>query len=432
MESTARESINPFSVAQRQLDDAAKHLKLDPGMHELLRWPMREFHVRIPVRMDDGSVKVFAGYRVQYNWARGPCKGGIRFHPEETVDTVRALAAWMTWKTAAVDLPLGGGKGGVVCNPKEMSPRELEQVSRGYIRALGHYMGPTVDVPAPDVYTNPQVMAWMLDEYERMTGHCAPGVITGKPLALGGSAGRGGATGLGVVIAIREALKVLGVDPKSTTASIQGFGNVGQYAAIHYREVLGGQVAAVSCWDHKDRKAYTYTKKGGVDPLFLQGISDTFGTIDRAAAQKAGYEVLDGNAWLEMDVDVLIPAATENVITGETVSRISKRVRVLAEAANGPTTPEADEILFKNKVYVIPDFLCNAGGVTVSYFEQVQNAYNFYWTVDEINARLDAKMTTAFHAVHKMAQEHKVHNRLGAYLVAVQRVAEAVRLRGWA
>lgn len=432
MESTARESINPFLIAQRQLDDAARYLKLDPGMHELLRWPMREFHVKIPVRMDDGSVKVFPGYRVQYNWARGPCKGGIRFEASETADTVRALAAWMTWKTAAVDLPLGGGKGGVVCNPKEMSPGELERVSRGYIRALGHYVSPTVDVPAPDVYTNPQVMSWMLDEYERMTGHAAPGVITGKPLPLGGSAGRGGATGLGAVIAIREALKALGVDSASTTASIQGFGNVGQYAAIFYRQVLGGQVAAVSCWDHKDRKAYTYAKKGGVDPAFLQGISDTFGTIDRAVAQKAGYEVLEGDAWLKMDVDVLIPAATENVITAETVGRISRKVRVLAEAANGPTTPEADQVLFKNKVYVIPDFLCNAGGVTVSYFEQVQNAYNFYWNVDEVNSRLDAKMTTAFHAVHKMAQEHKVHNRLGAYLVAVQRVAEAVRLRGWA
>lgn len=432
MDSTASESINPFSVAQQQLDDAAKHLKLDPGMHELLRWPMREFHVRIPVRMDDGSVKVFAGYRVQYNWARGPCKGGIRFHPEETADTVRALAAWMTWKTAVVDLPLGGGKGGVVCNPKEMSPAELERVSRGYIRALGHYISPDVDVPAPDVYTNPQVMAWMLDEYEKMVGQSAPGVITGKPLALGGSAGRGGATGLGVVITIREALKVLGIDPKSTTASIQGFGNVGQYAAIHYREVLGGQVAAVSCWDHKDRKAYTYTKKGGVDPVFLQGISDTFGTIDRAAARKAGYEVLDGDAWLGMDVDVLIPAATENVITAQTVGRISKKVRVLAEAANGPTTPDADQILYKNKVYVIPDFLCNAGGVTVSYFEQVQNAYNFYWDLAEIHEHLDRKMTAAFHAVHKSATEHKVHNRLGAYLVSVQRVAEAVRLRGWA
>ncbi len=432
MDSTTRESINPFSVAQRQLDEAAKYLKLDPGVHELLRWPMREFHVRIPVRMDDGSVKVFAGYRVQHNWARGPCKGGIRFHPEETADTVRALAAWMTWKTAAVDLPLGGGKGGVVCNPKEMSPGELERVSRGYIRALGHYISPTLDVPAPDVYTNPQVMAWMLDEYERMTGQCAPGVITGKPLPLGGSAGRGGATGLGVVITIREALKALGLDSTSTTASVQGFGNVGQYAAIFYRQVLGGQVAAVSCWDHKDRQAYTYAKKGGVDPVFLQGITGTFGTIDRAAAQKAGYEVLDGDAWLKMDVDVLIPAALENVITAETVTRISKKVRVLAEGANGPTTPEADQILNKNGVYVIPDFLCNAGGVTVSYFEQVQNAYNFYWNADEINSRLDAKMTTAFHAVHTMAQARKVHNRLGAYLVAVQRVAEAVRLRGWA
>ncbi|HAZ30333.1 TPA: glutamate dehydrogenase [Candidatus Acetothermia bacterium] len=429
---SAQTSPNPFEIAQRQLDEAAKHLKLEQGMHEILRWPLREFHVRIPVRMDDGTVKVFAGYRVQYNHARGPCKGGIRFHPEETVDTVRALAAWMTWKTAVVDLPLGGGKGGVVCNPKEMSARELERVSRGYIRAIAHYIGPDVDVPAPDVYTNPQVMAWMLDEYEKIVGHSAPGVITGKPIPLGGSAGRGRATGFGVVITIREALKALNVEPEGTTAAIQGFGNVGQHAALYYRELLGGQVLAVSCWDDTDRKAYTYTKKGGIDTIFLQGISDKFGTVDRAAAQKAGYEVLNGDAWLGMDVDVLIPAATESVITAQTVGRISTKVRILAEGANGPTTPEADQVLHKNGVYVIPDFLCNAGGVTVSYFEQAQNAYNFYWTVDEINSRLDAKMTTAFHAVHESATEHKVHNRLGAYLVAVQRVAEAVRLRGWA
>ncbi|HNR23853.1 MAG TPA: Glu/Leu/Phe/Val dehydrogenase [Candidatus Bipolaricaulis anaerobius] len=425
-------SLNPFLIAQRQLDEAAGVLKLDRGLHELLRWPLREFHVRIPVRMDNGSVRVFEGFRVQYNNARGPCKGGIRFAADETVDTVRALAAWMTWKTAVVDLPLGGGKGGIVCNPKELSPGELERLSRGYIRALASAIGADRDVPAPDVGTNPQIMAWMLDEYETIVGHAAPGVITGKPIPLGGSAGRTGATGLGVVIAIREALAALGMDPASTTASIQGFGNVAQYAAIHYREVLGGRVLAVSCWDHKDRRAYTYTKKGGIDPRFLQTITDTFGTVDRAKAEQAGYEALAGDAWLGLDVDVLIPAAMENVITADTVGRISGRVKILAEAANGPTTPEADQVLQKKGIYVIPDFLCNAGGVTVSYFEQVQNAYNFHWDVAEINRRLDEKMTKAFHAVHDAAKEHKVPNRVGAYLVAVERVAEAVKLRGWA
>lgn len=432
MVKAVEEGLNPFGIAQKQLGEAARILGLDPGMHELLRWPMREFHVRIPVRMDDGSVRVFEGFRVQYNWARGPCKGGIRFHPEETFDTVRALAAWMTWKTAVLDLPLGGGKGGVVCNPAELSPGELERLSRGYIQAIARYIGPDIDVPAPDVGTNAQTMAWMLDEYERIVGEKAPGVITGKPIPLGGSLGRGGATGLGIVITIREALKVLGIDPRSTTASVQGFGNVGQHAALYYSKILGGKVLAVSCWSHKDRKAYTFLKKDGVDPQFLQGITDAFGTVDRQAAEKAGYEVLPGDAWLSLDVDVLIPAATENVITGDTVGRISKKVRVLAEGANGPTTPEADAVLFKNGVYVIPDFLCNAGGVTVSYFEQVQNAYNFYWPEEEVRKLLDQKMTAAFHAVHSSAAKHKVHNRLGAYLVAVERVAEAVRLRGWA
>ncbi|MCS7240416.1 MAG: Glu/Leu/Phe/Val dehydrogenase, partial [Candidatus Bipolaricaulota bacterium] len=288
------------------------------------------------------------------------------------------------------------------------------------------------DVPAPDVGTNPKIMAWMVDEYELIMGRSAPGVITGKPLSLGGSAGRTGATGLGVVFAIREAMKVLGLDPKKTTASVQGFGNVGQYAALFFTERLGGKVLGVSCWDPKEKRSFTFVKEGGVDVRFLQGITDAFGTIDRARAEAAGYKVLPGDAWLTLDVDVLIPAAIENVITGENAGRISKRVKIVAEAANGPTTPEADEILHKRGIYVIPDFLCNAGGVTVSYFEQVQNAYNFYWSEEEIEKRLDEKMTAAFHAVHKTAQEHKVHNRLGAYLVAVQRVAEAVRVRGWA
>jgi glutamate dehydrogenase len=425
------EELNPFAIAQKQLDQAAEIMGLDPATHELLRWPMRELHVRLPVRMDDGSVKVFHGFRVQYNSARGPTKGGIRYHPSETIDTVRALAAWMTWKTAVADLPLGGGKGGIVCNPKEMSERELERLSRAYIRQVGRTLGPDMDVPAPDVATNPQVMSWMLDEYETLWGRHAPGVITGKPLPLGGSAGRGTATGVGVVVAIREALKRLGIDPKTTTASIQGFGNVGESAAVDFVDKLGGRVMCVSCWDHKDRTSYTYAKEGGIDPHFLQNITDPYGTIDKDAAVKAGYEVQDSDAWLCREVDILIPAAIEGVITGETVRQICPRVKVLAEAANGPTTPEADNYLDECGIYVIPDFLCNAGGVTTSYFEQVQNAYGYYWDEETVHERLDKKMTAAFHAVHETAQKHDVNNRMGAYIVAVSRVAEACKLRGW-
>lgn len=424
------EELNPFAIAQQQLGQAAEIMGLDPAIHELLRWPMRELHVTIPVKMDDGSVKVFKGFRVQYNGARGPTKGGLRFHPAETIDTVRALAAWMTWKTAVADLPLGGGKGGVVCDAGELFPSELERLSRGYIRKVADILGPDLDVPAPDVATNAQVMSWMVDEYENIVGHHAPGVITGKPLELGGSAGRGPATGLGVVMTIREALKRLGVEGE-TTAAIQGFGNVAQSAAENYIELLSGKVLCVSCWDNNDKAAYTYKKDDGIDPAFLSSITDKYGTIDKEATQDAGYEVLDGDAWLKMDVDVLIPAAIENVITGQTVDQISPQVKVVAEGANGPTTPEADEVLFEKGIYVIPDFLCNAGGVTVSYFEQVQNAYGYYWEVDDVNKRLDKKMSTAFHAVHETAQEYGIDNRMGAYIVAVDRVAKACKLRGW-
>jgi glutamate dehydrogenase (NAD(P)+) len=431
MEAKLMSERNPFAIAQQQLDEAADIMGLDSATHELLRWPLRELHVTLPVRMDDDSVRVFKGFRVQYNDALGPTKGGLRFHPEETIDTVRALAAWMTWKTAVADLPLGGGKGGVICNPNEMSERELERLSRAYIRQVGRILGENADIPAPDVATNPQVMSWMVDEYETITGHHAPGVITGKPLPLGGSAGRGPATGLGVVVTIREALKRLNIAAEETTASIQGFGNVAQSAAENYINLLGGKVLSVACWDHNDRCSYTYKKEDGIDPDFLKSITDVYGTIDKDAAVEAGYEVLDSDAWLGMDVDVLIPAAIENVITGETAEQISPQVKVLAEGANGPTTPEADKVLHEKGIYVIPDFLCNAGGVTVSYFEQVQNAYNYYWDLETVRQRLDKKMTAAFQAVHETAQRHNVNNRMGAYVVAVGRVAEACKLRGW-
>ncbi|MGC9529107.1 MAG: Glu/Leu/Phe/Val family dehydrogenase [Candidatus Bipolaricaulaceae bacterium] len=410
---------NPFHMAQQQLDEAAGVLQLDPAVHELLRWPLREFHVRFPVRMDDGKVKVFEGFRVQYNNARGPTKGGIRFHPEETFDTVRALAAWMTWKTAVADLPLGGGKGGVVCNPKTLSARELERVSRGYIRALGHYLGPDVDVPAPDVYTNPQVMAWMMDEYEQLIGRSVPGVITGKPLPLGGSAGRGDATARGGIYCIREAGKALGLDLAGATCAIQGYGNAGQFAHRLGGEVLGLKVVAVS-----DSQGGIYSPDG-LDYERVRAHKESTGTV----VGFPGSRSLSNEELLELSVDVLIPAALENQIGEWNAAAIE--AKIVAELANGPTTPEADRILHERGVYVIPDFLCNAGGVTVSYFEQVQNAYNYYWDEPTVQQRLDQKMTRAFHAVHRAAQDHDVHNRMGAYLVAVARVAEAARLRGW-
>jgi glutamate dehydrogenase (NAD(P)+) len=411
--------LNPFKIAQAQLDQSAEILGLDPATHALLREPMREFHVTIPVRMDDGSVKVFKGFRVQYNDARGPTKGGLRFHPDETIDTVRALAAWMTWKTAVVDIPLGGGKGGVICNPKELSMGELERLSRGYIRAIGHYIGTEVDVPAPDVYTTPQIMAWMMDEYSKIVGYNAPGVITGKPIPLGGSAGRSDATARGGMYTIREAAKILGLELKGATAAIQGYGNAGQFAHQLVTEMFGCKVVAVS-----DSKGGIYNSDG----LGYEAVT-THKKSTRSVVDFAGTKNINNAELLELDVDILIPAALENQIGDWNASNI--KAKIVAELANGPTTPEADEILHKNGVYVIPDFLCNAGGVTVSYFEQVQNAYDFYWEADEVYGRLDKKMTAAFHAVHNAAQKHNVHNRLGAYAVAVARVAEAAKLRGW-
>jgi glutamate dehydrogenase (NAD(P)+) len=411
--------LNPFKIAQAQLDQSAEILGLDPATHALLREPMREFHVTIPVRMDDGSVKVFKGFRVQYNDARGPTKGGLRFHPDETIDTVRALAAWMTWKTAVVDIPLGGGKGGVICNPKELSMGELERLSRGYIRAIGHYIGPEVDVPAPDVYTTPQIMAWMMDEYSKIVGYNAPGVITGKPIPLGGSAGRGDATARGGMYTVREAAKILGLELKGATAAVQGYGNAGQFAHQLVTEMFGCKVVAVS-----DSKGGIYNADGLDYEAVMAHKKSTRTVVDFTGTKNVSNAEL-----LELDVDILIPAALENQIGDWNAGNIG--AKIVAELANGPTTPEADEILYKSGVYVIPDFLCNAGGVTVSYFEQVQNAYDFYWEADEVYDRLDKKMTAAFHAVHNAAQKHNVHNRLGAYAVAVARVAEAAKLRGW-
>jgi len=412
-------SPNPFEVAQQQLDEAAELLQLDTAIHHLLRWPLRELHVTLPVRMDDGSTKIFHGFRVQYNDARGPTKGGIRFHPDETVDTVRALAAWMTWKCAVVDIPLGGAKGGVICNPKEMSDRELELLSRAYIRQVGRIIGLEKDVPAPDVYTTPQIMAWMADEYAFMKGYNEFGVITGKPLALGGSAGRGDATARGGIYCLREAGQKLDIELQGATAAIQGYGNAGSFAHKLGVELVGLKVVAVS-----DSKGGIFSEDGLDYDQVLAHKQKTGSVIDFP-----GTEPITNEALLELDVTVSIPSALESVITDRNAADI--KAKIIVELANGPTTPEADKILFEAGTYVIPDFLCNAGGVTVSYFEMVQNAYDYYWTEELVHERLDEKMTAAFHTVHDAAQEHKVHNRLAAYLVAVNRVAEAVKLRGW-
>jgi len=423
--------FNAFEMAQRQFDAVADKLQLDEGLRELLRWPQREYHFTIPVKMDDGTVKVFKGFRVQHSDARGPCKGGIRFHPQETVDTVRALATWMTWKCAVVDIPLGGGKGGVICDPHDLSAREQEQICRGWVRQVARNVGPVQDVPAPDVMTNPQHMVWIMDEYEKLSGGHYPGFITGKPVELGGSLGRTEATGYGVMYTVREAFKRMNIPIEGLKASVQGFGNVAQFAAKLFIE-MGGIVVAVSCWDNDEHKAFTFRKEDGIDVEYLLSITDRFGTIDRAKASENGYEILDADEWIAQDVDLLVPAALENQITAQTAEKIQPRVKIIAEGANGPTTPEADAILKERGIFVIPDFLANAGGVTCSYFEQVQCNTNFFWPREEVLQRLDQKMTDAFHAVADLAEENGEYMRDAAYMIAIHRVATACRLRGWA
>jgi glutamate dehydrogenase (NAD(P)+) len=419
-EQYAMSELNPFRIAQHQLDESAAKLGLDAATHELLRWPMREYHFTLPVKMDSGDTRIFKGYRVQYNCARGPTKGGIRWHPDETIDTVRALAAWMTWKTSVVDIPLGGGKGGIPCNPKELSEAEKERLARAYIRAVGRELGVHRDVPAPDVYTTPQIMAWMMDEYETLVGYSHPGVITGKPLPIGGSEGRGDATARGGVYCTREAAKILNLDLSNATYAIQGFGNAGQFAATLHREIFGGgRLIAVS-----DSRG-GIINKDGIDPHEIVQYKQETGRV----TDFPGTKPISNEELLELQVDVMYPAALENVITDRNAAKI--KAKVLCELANGPTTPEADKILFDRKVFVLPDFLANAGGVTVSYFEQVQNTYNYYWSLEDVHRQLDRKMTDASHAVFEMSKRAKVHNRLAAYMVAVSRVAEACKLRGW-
>jgi glutamate dehydrogenase len=423
-------ATNALSEALAQFDRTAVRLGLDSGITQLLRAPLREHRVTVPVRMDDGTTNVFEGIRVQHNDARGPFKGGIRFHPSADADDVRALAMLMTWKCAVVDLPLGGAKGAIVCDPRSLSLAEQERLCRGWVRQMARNLGPQLDVPAPDVMTSGQHMLWMLDEFETIFGGRVPAFITGKPVGLGGSPGRAEATGYGVVAVLLEALRQLGLDHARATASIQGFGNVAQHAAKRF-VAAGGTVIAVSSWDAEDRQAYTFRKLSGVDPHALAQLTDRFGTINRSRAAEQGFDVLPGSAWIEQDVDVLVPAALENQITTANALRIHGRVRVIAEAANGPTTLEASRLLEERGILIIPDIVANAGGVTCSYFEQVQGQANYYWDAHDVLQKVDSRMTAAFAAVHERAEREQVSLRDAAYLIAVERVAHACRERGW-
>lgn len=413
------EQITPMEMAQSQLRAAADKLSLDRGILEMLLEPQRVVEVRIPVKMDDGSTRVFSGYRSQHNTAIGPAKGGIRFHPSVNLDEVKALSFWMTFKCGVVGLPYGGGKGGIRVNPKELSSLELERLSRGYVRALADILGSEKDIPAPDVYTNAQIMSWMIDEYSVINRYTDFGMITGKPLLLGGSKGRGEATARGVVVNILEAVKRLAMDISDCTVAIQGFGNAGSVAA-NLLTNLGARVVAIS-----DSKGATYSKNG-LDIKAVQEHKKATGSV----LGFSGGKDMAGKDVLELEVDVLIPAALEKVITEDNAPFI--KAKIVAEAANGPTLPKADAILIENGTLVIPDILCNAGGVTVSYFEWVQNNYGYYWSEEEVNSRLTEKMQDSFDNVWQMSKEYDVDMRTAAYMVAVKRISEAIKLRGWA
>src|SRR5215470_7351587 len=412
-----KENLNPFEIAQKQFDTAADHLKLETWLRDVLRRPKRQLIVSVPTKMDDGSIRVFEGYRVQHNLARGPAKGGIRFHPGVTLDEVKALASWMTWKCATVNIPYGGGKGGIVCDPKKMSQHELEGMTRRYASEISVIIGPEKDIPAPDVYTNAQTMAWIMDTYSMTVGSTQLGVVTGKPLQIGGSQGRGEATARGCQFVVREACKEKKIPLKGARVAVQGFGNAGSVAARLLAED-GASIIAVS-----DSGGGLVDSKGLDIKAVLEHKNRTGFLRGYHGAEPIGNEKL-----LELECEVLIPAALENQITLENASRI--RAKIVAEAANGPTTPGADEVLHKNGVFLIPDILANAGGVTVSYFEWVQGLYSFFWDENEVNKHLERKMTQAFREVHSVASQYKVHMRTAAYILAVGRVAEATRVRG--
>ena len=409
---------NPFLIVQGQLHRAVKNLGLPEDVYEMFKEPFRITRVAVPVHMDDGTVQTFIGFRAQHTDVTGPTKGGIRFHEDVSEDEVKGLSMWMTFKTAVMGLPYGGAKGGVICDPSKLSQRELEELSRGYIRQLAPVMGPEIDIPAPDVNTNPKIMGWMLDEFDKVRGHHTPGFITGKPLVLGGSAGRDAATGRGVLIVVLRAMDRLGIDPKHATAAIQGFGNVGSHSARLLHEA-GVTIVAVS-----DIRGSAYNPQGLDVPALLKYVEKHHTTKGFPGSQEISTDEL-----FALDVDVLVPAALENQIDGVRAEKV--RARIIAEAANGPTTPEGDELLRERGIFVIPDILCNAGGVTVSYFEWVQNTMGYYWPEEEVNEKLLRMMNDAFDTIYAMLKQHKVTMREAAYLVAVHRVTEAAVARGW-
>ncbi len=423
-------SYNAFESAQQEFDRAADMLDLDTATRDLLRTPIREYHFTIPIRMDDGCMKVFRGFRIVHNDARGPAKGGVRFHPQETVDSVRAMSMWVTWKTAVADLPIGGAKGGVVCDPHNLSEQEQEKLCRGWIRQVFNILGPEKDIPGPDVMTSAKHMLWMLDEFETISGRRQPGMITGKPVGMGGSLGRKEATGYGVIITVREALRELNLEASETVAGFMGFGNVAQHA-IELFQQMGGKVLFVSSWDQEDQTGYVYLKKEGIELEELRSVTNPFGGISKSKASDMGYTILPGEEWIEQEVDILVPAALENAINRDNVDRIHKKVKIIAEAANGPTTPEAGAIIDKGNIFTIPDLLANIGGVTVSYFEQVQSNQNYYWDKEEVLSKLDVKMTAAFMAVSDFAKANKLSMRDAAQVIAVDRVVQACKERGW-
>ena len=416
--SSEQEKINSYEIAKKQVDIATKYLDLDPGSVEKLKHTKRELIVHFPVKMDDETVRVFTGYRVQHNVSRGPAKGGIRYHPSVDLDEVRALAMWMTWKSAVVNIPFGGAKGGVQCNPKEMSLHEIEHLTRRFTWEISLLLGPEQDIPAPDVYTNPQVMAWMMDTYSMLKGYSVPGVVTGKPIELGGSLGRFEATGRGVVITALEALKFLNKPIEGAKVAIQGCGNVGGVAAKHF-DRLGAKVIAIS-----DSMRGIYNERG----LDLQRILEYKAKYQCFVCEKKEESEITNQELLELDCDILVPAAIENQITEKNAPRIE--AKIIVEGANGPTTPEADEILNEKAIFIVPDILANAGGVTVSYFEWVQNLQELIWSEEEVLDRLTRIMQRSFKEVLEISLSKKIPMRTAALVLGIGRVAEATRLRG--
>ncbi|HEY7825597.1 MAG TPA: Glu/Leu/Phe/Val dehydrogenase [Candidatus Acidoferrales bacterium] len=412
-----REDLNPFRISQIQFDIAAEYLKLDAGLRQILRTPKRVLEVSVPTKMDNGQVKVFTGFRVQHNVARGPAKGGIRYHPAVTLDEIKALASWMTWKSATVNIPFGGGMGGIICDPKRMTKPELERMTRRYASEILPLIGPEQDIPAPDIYTDSQTMAWIMDTYSMTKGYSSLGVVTGKPLSLGGSEGRNEATARGCLVSVEEACKIKKMSVRGSSVAIQGFGNTGSMAARLFADKKA-RIIAIS-----DSRGGVFNSRG-IDPLKAMRYKERSGTV----VGMPGTSRISNDDLLTMKCDILIPAALENVITLNNADQI--KARIIVEAANGPTTPHADEVLARKGISVLPDILASAGGMTVSYFEWVQDLQSFFWSESEVNAKLEGVMRRAFHEVHDTARKHRTHMRTGAYILAVGRVADATLVRG--